>query len=345
MPEFEERTEQATPRRREKAREEGRIPRSKDLGGIAGTGGVVLVFAAAGGYVMTGMMKTVGGLLDMRYGTDPFTVLRKSSVEAMLIMLPFLGIALWFGGGGNLLQGGIVTKPLKMDLEKINPLNGLKNLFSASGLAEVVKSLVKFLIGGCLFYFVIKGSLRQLPPLMEMGISALSRSAGKVVLKAIEYGFACFFIVGIADVFLERWRYERSIRMTKEEVKDEMKESEGNPLVKSRVRSIQREMARKRMMQQVPKATVVITNPVHLAVALLYEDGKMHAPRIVAKGAEHLAERIKEVARRHRVPIVEDKPLARVLYRMEIGATIPEELYRAVAKILAYIAKLRERRA
>jgi flagellar biosynthetic protein FlhB len=228
-----------------------------------------------------------------------------------------------------------------LNFDSINPLAGFKRLFSMNGLTEFLKSLVKFALGGYLLYWVVKKDLPHLPGLMEMGFRPLGLASAKLILKAVAYGFLWFFILSVLDYFLQRWQFDRSIRMSREELKEEFKESEGNPQIKSRIKSIQREMARKRMMQEVPKATVVITNPTHFSVALKYEDGKMSAPKVVAKGADEVAFRIREIARRHGVPIVENKPLARVLFKLDLDASIPQELYKAVAKILAYIYGLK----
>jgi len=162
-----------------------------------------------------------------------------------------------------------------------------------------------------------------------------------LIAKSVLYGFGFLCLIAVVDYFVQLWRFERSIRMSKKDIRDEFKESEGDPIMRSRIRSIQRERARRRMMQEVPKATVVITNPTHLAVALKYERGGSSAPKVTAKGAGVIAENIKILARKHGVPVVEDKPVARALYKLKLDAAIPEELYRAVAKILAYIYKLR----
>ena len=342
MSEYEEKTEQATPRRRQKAREKGQIARSRDLGSIAAVGGIVLVFMAGGGHFMRYLATVTGRHLSFQPGTDPFAALRAASIETMLLILPFLGAALSLGVAATLMQGGVVLKPLEIKTDSLNPLNGLKKIFSLNGLADFLKSIAKFLIGGCLVYFVIRKDLSGLPSLMRLDAGELARTSGHLIMKAVLYGFFCFLVFGVVDFFIERWRFEHSIRMGKEELREEMRESEGNPMLKSRIRSLQREMARKRMMHEVPKATVVITNPTHLAVALRYEESEGKAPRVVAKGAGVVAEKIKETARKHKVPIVEDKPLARALYKqLDIGAHIPEELYRAVAKILAYIYRLK----
>ncbi len=341
MADFEERTEQATPRRRQKAREKGQVARSRDLSGIAGMGAVLLAFWFGGGYFIESVKGMMARLLILAYGTDPYTVLRAASVETMVLILPFLCFTLVIAVGASVAQGGVLLRPLQMELDKLNPINGLQRLFSLPGFTDLLKSLFKFTVGGFLLYYVLKKMLPSFPGLMALPVRDLSSQTGTLVLRAVAYGFACFFILAVADYFLERWRFERSIRMSRVEVQDEHKESEGNPLIKQRIRTVQREIARRRMMQEVPKATVVITNPTHLAVALRYEDTKMTAPLVVAKGAGVIAEKIKEVARRHSVPIVEDKPLARILFKVDIDTCIPEELYRAVARILAHLYKLK----
>jgi flagellar biosynthetic protein FlhB len=341
MAEFEERTEQATPRRRQKAREDGKIARSRDLNAIASIGGVLIFLYFGGRHFVDSAGSMTGRLLSLQYGRDPFTVLKAASVEAMLLIAPFLGVSFVFALAANVAQGGIVLKPLKLNLDMLNPLNGVKKLFSMNGLTEFLKSMVKFTLGGYLVYWVIRKDLPSLPGLMEMSLMPLARMSAALLMKAMAYGFFWFLLLSVIDYFLQRWQFERSIRMSREEIREEFKESEGNPMIKSRIRSLQREMARTRMMQEVPKATVVITNPTHYAVALKYEDGKMQAPTVVAKGANAVAQRIREIARQNSVPIVEDKPLARLLFKLELGSSITHDLYKAVAKILAYIYRLR----
>ena len=341
MPESEEKTEQATPRRRQKAREKGQTARSRELGSMAATAGVLATFFFGGGFFMRRMSDLTGNLLGLRYGKDPFAVMRSASAEVLLTLAPFFGISVTFALLAGVSQGGLSFKPFDIDLDRLNPVNGLKKIFSLAGLVNFLKSLFKFIVGGFLFYFVIKGSIAQVFPASAMDLSELQAVAVKLIGKAVLTAFATFFLLAVIDYFSERWRFERSIRMTKEEIREEFKESEGNPMIKSRVKSLQRQMARRRMMQEVPKATVVITNPTHLAVALKYEKNTMSAPRITAKGAGFIAERMKELAKEHGIPTVEDKPLARTLYKLKIDALIPEELYRAVAKILAHIYTLR----
>lgn len=338
---FEERTEQATPRRRQKAREQGQVPRSRELISMASTGGIILAFYLTGDYFIKNLSDLVTKHLSLQYGSDPFTSMRFAVTETLLILAPFFVLSLSIVLLSGFSQGGLVMRPLVPDLNRINPLNGLKRLFSLTGLTETLKSIFKFVMGGLLFYLVIRKSVDMLPLTMAMGLKESWKVSSSLISKAVIYGFSTFFTIAIIDYILERWRFERSIRMTKQELREEHKETEGDPLIKSRIRSIQREIARRRMMQEVPKATVVITNPTHIAVALLYRKEDMDAPKVIAKGAGLIAERIKEIAISHNIPVVEDKPLARSLYKLKIGSFIPEELYRAVAKVLAHIYRMR----
>lgn len=339
--EHQERTEQATPRKRQKAREKGQVARSRDLTSIVSTGGVILIMYLTGRHLADNAIHLTSGLLSLDYGTNAITVLKAASLKGMMALMPFLTVAFGLAVATGFLQGGLIFKPLELKLEAVNPINGIKKMFSINGLTEFLKSLMKFSIGAYLLYAVIKNDLYALPSLMDMGHRGIAVTISLLILKVATYGVLCFLAIAIIDYFFQKWQFERSIRMSMKELKEEHKESEGDPYIKSKIKSIQKEMAMKRMMQEVPKATVVITNPVHLAVALKYEGKSMSAPKIIAKGADVLAEKIKETARKKGVPIVEDKPLARMLYKVEIGSYIPEDLYRAVAKILAYVYKMR----
>lgn len=338
---FEERTEQATPRRRQKAREKGQVPRSRELISMAGMAGVLIAFYLTGDSFIKDISDLLRRLLSLGYGREPLTAMRYAVSDMFMLLAPFFALSISFVLISGFSQGGIVLRPLMPDLERINPLNGLKRLFSLTGLLETLKSLFKFIIGGILFYIVIKKAVSMLPMTMAMNMREAFSAEIDLLTKAILYGFSTFFIIAAIDYIIERWRFERSIRMTRQEIREEHKETEGDPLIRSRIRSIQREIARRRMMQEVPRATVVITNPTHIAVALLYKRDEMEAPKVIAKGAGLIAEKIKEIAIIHNIPIVEDKPLARSLYRLKVGAFIPEELYKAVAKVLAYIYKMK----
>lgn len=341
MAENEDRTEQATDRRRQKAREKGQLARSRELVSMATMSGVLIVLYLAGASVMKNLAGLTGRLLGLQYGRDALTVMRTASVEMMLILAPFFAAAVVFALSSNVLQGGFLIKPLSFSYEKLNPLTGLKNLFSASALPGAFKSTFKFLVGAVLIYLLAKKALVVLPATMAMDLPGIQTVAFALTGKTVAYAFTAFFALAAADYGYERWKFERSIRMSKQEIRDEHRESEGDPLLKAKIKGMQREAARRRMMEAVPQATVVITNPTHIAVALRYDKNETSAPKVVAKGKGYVAEKIRELARKNGIPIVEDKPLARSLFKVKLDTFIPGELYQAVAKILAYIYKLR----
>jgi flagellar biosynthetic protein FlhB len=341
MAETEDRTEQATPRRREKAREEGQLARSRELVAMASTGGVLLVLWMAGSSVLRNIAGLMSRLLRLDYGRDATTVLRAAGTETMLIIMPFFLSALVLGVLTSVLQGGFVMKPLAFNFGRLSPLAGMKNLFSVSAVPGMFKNLLKFVIGIGLLYSIVRGALTVLPATAAMDLPEIQGIAAGLTGKAISYAFGLYFVLAATDYGYERWKFERSIRMSKDEIKEEFRESEGDPRIKSKIKSLQREQARRRMMANVPKATVVITNPTHIAVALEYRKEDSGAPRVIAKGKGFVAEKIRELARKHGIPIVEDKPLARSLYKVKVDAFIPADLYKAVAKILAYIYKMR----
>jgi flagellar biosynthesis protein FlhB len=226
-------------------------------------------------------------------------------------------------------------------LSKLNPISGMKRLFSTRALVEVAKSILKIAIVGTMAYNMLKKELDVIPSLVFHSVPDILAFMGKGALNLGFYTCLVLIIMATLDLFYQRWQHERDLRMTKQEVKDEHKEKEGDPMVRSRIRAVQREMAMRRMMDAVPDATVVITNPTHLAVVLKFERD-MPAPQVVAKGAGLIAQRIKDVANEHNIPIIEQKPLARALFKsVEIEQYIPGDLYHAVAEILAYVYRLK----
>jgi len=341
MPEYEERTERATPRKLQKAKEKGQVARSREIISLAAMAGIILGFYFAGDAFIKNISVMTGKLLGLQCGKDPMAVMKLTATETMKMITPFLGLTVTFALVSGVMQGGLLVRPLSIEMERLNPVNGLKRIFSRHGLVEFLKSLLKFSLGGVLFFYLIKKMLIVLPFTAAMDVIHIQGVAGKLIAKSVLYAFTLFFILAAIDYLYERWSFERNLRMTREEIKEEYRETEGDPLIKARIKSLQKEIARQRMMQEVPKATVVITNPTHIAVALKYKKDEMSAPKVIAKGAGFIAEKIKEIARKYGVPIVEDKPLARALYKLKINLSIPGELYRAVAKILAYIYRLR----
>jgi flagellar biosynthesis protein FlhB len=341
MAEEEEKTERGTQRKREQAREKGQLVRSKDLVSASVMTGILFTLYMTGRTFMRHMSGMMSDLLGLRYGRDPFKALHLAAAETIWILVPFFGVAVLAAVASSLAQGGFLFKPLSLQFEKVNPVSGMKRLASKEGLMETGKSLFKFTLIGFVLYAVIRNVLAVLPQTLLMDLGDVLSVTVKVIARSALYGLLAFFGIAAADYFVQRWRFERSLRMTKDEIRQEFKETEGDPLIRSRIKTLQRDMARKRMMQEVPKATVVITNPTHLAVALKYEQGGKAAPKVVAKGADVIAANIRELARQHNVPLVEDKPLARALFKLKLDSVIPEELYRAVAKILAHVYTLK----
>jgi flagellar biosynthetic protein FlhB len=224
----------------------------------------------------------------------------------------------------------------------LNPAAGLKNLMSLRNLAELVKSPLKVLLIGGLAYLTVAQEAATLVQLSDMGPVQGFQIVGRITFLVLVRVTLGVLVLALADYAFQHWQHERSLRMTKEEIKEELRQSEGDPLVRARVKSLQRQIAMRRMMAEVPKASVVITNPAHLAIALRYDEGTMRAPKVVAKGARLIAERIKEIAKEHGVPLVENKPLARSLFKaVSVGQEIPSAFYRAVAEILAYVYALK----
>ncbi|WP_297211705.1 MULTISPECIES: flagellar biosynthesis protein FlhB [Thermodesulfovibrio] len=348
MPEeLQERTEQATPRRREKARQKGEVPRSRELTSIVGTWSIFLYFVFSGTLfisLINHMKESFMRIKAPSFAGGAVLAFAKEDIKWLIFnFLPIGAVLLFTVLLVHFIQTGFLFTgaPLVPDLSKISPLKGIKRMFSLNALFETVKGILKLTALGIIIYLILEKDVRILPLLIDMDVRAITNVTFE---KIYELVLACLVMLTVfagMDFAYQRWQYERNLRMTKQEIKEEFKETEGSPMVRARLRSLQREMARKRMMQEVPKADVVITNPSHLAVCIKYEAENMNAPEVVAKGANILAERIKEVARAAGVPIYENKPLARALYRIPVGTEIPQALYKAVAEILAQVYKLR----
>src|SRR3990172_10269498 len=261
-------------------------------------------------------------------------------------MLPFLVLVALAGIVSNILQTGFVFSPkaLGVKFERINPAEGIKKILSLRSIMELFKSVIKITIVGYTSYRLIKSEFHNFSLLLDADVNYIFSYMGHLTLKLVIWTGIVILILAAIDLGYQKWQFAKNLRMTREEVKEEYKQQEGDPMIKSRIRSLQREMSRKRMMADVPKADVVITNPVHIAIAVMYKHAEMNAPVVVAKGAGVIAEKIKEIAIQHGIVIVENKPLARTIYRIvEIGEEIPSNLYKAVAEILAYVYKLRKK--
>lgn len=344
-----ERTEQATEKRRREFREKGQVAQSKELGTGLQLGAALLLWFFYAPMFWRGLEKVVGGVWAQageRAVTQENLLDLTGAImsDVTLLLAPPLLVVLLIGAVATLAQVGFLftTKPLAPDLNKINPIQGFGRMFSKRSLVEMVKSLVKVGVVGWVAYQTLEGYFEQAMHLNERGLVETVAFMGQVAAMILFKCSGILLLLGILDFLYARWEMEEKMKMTKQEQKEEHKETEGNPQVKAKVRSIQQAMARKRMMAEVPTADVVVTNPTHLSVALSYRQGEMAAPRVVAKGADEIALRIRKIAREHRVPIVENKPVARALYRIELEQYVPEDLYKAVAEILAYVYGLKK---
>lgn len=346
---FGERTEPATQRRKDEARREGRVARSVELTSAITLLAALAALAGFGPALLENLLGLVRGLIlesskPAATSGEIYGLFRVLSVRVGLLLLPLLLCVAAVGVSANLAQVGFLftTKTLMPRWQLLDPIQGLRRLWSIRGLVELGKALLKVLIIGGVAYGTVVADMAQLLPLAGTDGRTLLLAVGSSTLRlGTRVGLA---LLGLAvlDYAYQRWEWERSLRMTRREVEEEQKEMEGDPRLKSRIRALQRERARRRMILDVKKADVVITNPIHVAVALQYDRGRMAAPIVLAKGLRKIAERIKQEARDHRIPIIEDPPLARVLHKTAtIGKPIPADLYRAVAQVLAHVWRLR----
>jgi flagellar biosynthetic protein FlhB len=346
---FEEKTEKPTPKKRQDVRKKGEVAKSRELPSVTVLLSGILTLAVFAPF-MNGQMRVVMertlrdfpatdlGIADM------INLANEICVIFLLMIGPIMAAVFIVAILSNILQVGFLLsgESIKPKLSKLNPLKGFARLFSIQSLMEFVKSMTKLLIVGIVSYLFIKGEMDRFMGLTDMELGAILAYILITILKLTIIVALVMVILVAADYAFQRWQFEKRIKMTKKEVKDELKTSEGDPLIKSRIKSIQMEMSRKRMMQDVPEADVVITNPTHFAVAVKYDSAVMGAPQLLAKGAGEVAQRIKALAQEHQIPVVENKELARNLFAaVDIGQEIPVELYQAVAEVLAYIYKLK----
>ncbi len=346
-----EKTEEATSKRRQDVREKGQVARSPEVSSLA----VLMAGTAALYYLLPGVYTNLMDITADVLGSSGTIELNADNFypfwsgilrEVFFTMLPFLILVAIAGIVSNILQTGFVFSPkaLSVNYDRINPAEGIKKLMSLHSVMELFKSIVKIAIVSHTSYTLIRREFHNFPMLIDGDVHYIFSYMGHLTLRLIVWTGAVIGILAGIDLGFQKWQHAKNLRMTREEVKEEFKEQEGDPLIRSRIKSMQREVARKRMMAEVPKADVVITNPTHLAVALSYKHGDMNAPKVVAKGAGIIAEKIREIARSNGVAVVENRPLARTLYKMvEIGEEIPANLYKAVAEILAYVYKLKRK--
>ncbi len=346
-----DKTEKATPKKKSDARKKGQVFQSREMSASL-TLVIMIVSVNAFGSIIYGqitgyMKKTFTQYLIMKDAIDA-NILAKLFVDGLIVLaqtvLPLLLIAALAGLLVGYAQVGILftMETLKIQGNRINPLSGFKRIFSLRSVVELVKAIIKIVIVGLVTYTYLKSKSNEVVALMGKDLldvlAFIGNSAFAVALRIC----IVMILVGFLDYLYQRYDYEKSLKMTKQEIKEEFKQMEGNPEIKSKIKQKQRQMSMRRMMQEIPKADVVITNPTHYAVAIKYDIQKASAPYVIAKGQDYVAMRIKQVAAENKIQVVENKPLARTLFStVNIGETIPQELYQAVAEILAFVYNLK----
>lgn len=347
----EEKTEKATPKRRREARESGQVLQSKEINSAIIIIVSFLCLKNLGRFMFSNLLSFSNNFYkDYFLNPDIFNIkdvnilMMKIICIVSIVVGPLTAIVLILGVSSSYLQIGFLftTKTLEIKLSRLNPIEGFKRILSKRALIELAKSIFKIIIIGYLIYQYAKKEIYNIFKLINLNVESIVTYIGNMVVSVgIRSGIA-LFILALFDYGYQWWEYEKNLKMSKQEIKEEYKQTEGNPQIKSRIRQKQRQIAMRRMMQDVPKADVIITNPTHFAIALKYDKEMYDAPYVLAKGADLVAKNIKDIAKKHGIPTVENKSLAQTLYKtVEIGQIIPEELYQAVAEVLAYVYSLR----
>lgn len=349
-----EKTEPATPKKLEDARKDGKVAKSKEMNNaitLLGLFVVLRVFLGNMGQQFLNLFDVIynqlGAFSTMYEGAMPFAtvqmIFRMVMLDILKLLFPFLVVSFLIAFIVDLVQvkWKPTGKPLQPKFSKMNPLNGIKRIFSSQSLVELLKSILKIAVIGIVVYTYMRGKANNLFILYDL---TLYQAVGLVGSMVMDLGIrisAFYLVIAFLDLAYQKWKFNDDMKMTKQEVKDEYKNQEGDPQIKGQQKARMREASRRRMMQKLPEADVVITNPTHYAVAVKYDPDSMDAPYVIAKGADYMAQKIKEVARENSIEIVENKPLARMLYaNVDVDQAVPPELYQAVAEVLAFVYHL-----
>lgn len=347
-----EKTEQATPKRIQRARKEGNVPKTVELNSAAIliTGTLLLYF------LMNSLVQGIISFFDIIWGEIPtfnFTVANfqmycaAGCLKIAKLLAPFMLSIMVVGVIINILQSGwlFTTKPLQPKLSKISPISGFKRIVSIRGFIELLKNILKITLVGLVAYWTIKADFELFIPLLDQSLGQIITFLGMLTFKVALRTAFVILLLALLDFIWVRYKYFKDLKMSKQEVKEEHRQAEGPPEIKGQIRRIQMRTAMQRMMREIPTAEVVITNPTHLAVALKYDSSAMEAPKVVAKGARKVAERIIKIAQEHNIPIMENKPLAQSLYKsVQVGQLIPPQFFAAVAEVLAFIYNMKQKR-
>lgn len=352
-----EKTEPATSKKLNDIRKEGQVAKSKELITAVSLMSLFIILKIYLSKLGTGLIdvytqvyNSISKVVDDSYNGLPIrtagSVMQQVIIDMIKLVIPILLVAIVIAILGNMLQQKwmVTAKPLQPKFSKISPISGFKRMFSVRQLVELIKSIAMISIIMIVVYNTVKSKMNILLTVYDVGLNTALSTIGSIIIDLGIKISAVFLIVGFADLFYQRIKFKNDNMMTKQEIKDEFKNTEGDPQVKGQIKRRMQEVSRRRMMQQLPEADVVITNPTHFAVALKYEPDAGKAPVVIAKGADYLAFQIKDKAKEYNIAIVENKPLARILYHnIDIGMEIPPELYQAVAEILAVVMRTNNR--
>ena len=346
-----EKTEKATPKKRQESRQKGQVAKSTDINTA-----IILLFVFIFLWIIGSFVgKEIITFIQFMYQEYLLFTLTVENVQslfleittqAVMVVAPIMVIAAIAGIFSNYLQVGFLFAPeaIEMKLSKLDPIQGFKRIYSVRAIVELLKSLLKIALVGVVTFAVLWLSMDQI---LMMSLIPVADSLSFVATTTVTMGVAVSILLiflAVLDYMYQRYDHEKNIRMSKQDIKDEYKKTEGDPLIKSKIKEKQRQMAMQRMMQEVPKADVVITNPTHYAIALKYDGDKMDAPVVVAKGVDFIAQKIKGIAKHHEIITVENRPLARALYdQTDIGDEVPEQLFKAVAEVLAYVYRIKNK--
>lgn len=347
-----EKTEKATPKRKQDERKKGNIFQSQEVVTVFSLIIVFYSFKFLAPYIIGELEKCIVDYWNIAAEVEEITPadLRVNFWNAALVFVVAAVPLLLISSLTGIIFSGIQTrflvtpKLLAFKFNRLSPLQGFKKMFSLRGVVELLKSLIKIVVLGVVIYNVFSEELPLFPRMMDMSVEQAMASTGNIILQIVQNAAIIFVFLAVMDYGYQWWEYEKNLRMSKQDIKDEYKETEGDPQIKGKIKERQQQMARQRMMQNVPSADVVIRNPTHYAIAIQYEAGKNNAPVVIAKGADFLARKIVEIAEEHQIAIVENKPLARGLYAaVDLDQEIPEEFFKPVAEVLAYVYNLKEK--
>ncbi len=347
-----DKTEKATPKKRQDARKKGQVAKSAEISGAVVLLSALLSLSMFGGFMKERFLSLFLDIFQNRMmmevtAENVSKMFNEYGLQILILLAPLLGITFLLALVVNFAQVGFMAtgEGITPKFSKINPIKGFKNIFSMRSFVEFLKSIFKLVLIAYLVYSTLWGEKESFASLSHIDAEGVFKFVAKLTMNlGIKIG-AVLFIMAVLDYIYQKYEHEKSLKMSKQDIKDEYKKMEGDPIIKGKIRERQRRMAMQRMMQEIPKADVIITNPTHFAVALKYDGSQMEAPQIIAKGQDYVALRIRELAKEHGVMTMENKPLARALFqRTEIGDVVPADLFQAVAEVLAYVYKLKGKR-